>query len=153
MTSTTEREVTMPVEAHLYDISMRHTNIVDYGYSAADAANGVPIPPQGARIDMAVEGVISGPHINGRIKGVDYGELRADGRFQLNIHATITTDDGERIALYADGIFRFSDGAVRENVTLKTASPRYAWVNGLQIWATGIADVPNRRLELHGYIA
>lgn len=152
-TAMMEATATMPVAEHLYDVMLRHTRIIDYGYSVEDFASGRPIPPQGARIDMMVEGVIEGPRLRGTFVGVDFGELRADGRFQLNIQATITTDDGERIAFFADGIFRAADGAVRENVTLKTASPRYAWVNQLQIWATGVADVSQREIRLKGYIA
>jgi hypothetical protein len=143
----------MPVSEQLYTATMHHTQVVDYGYSVEDLAGGRPIPPSGARIDIAFEGRIDGPNLKGTIVGVDFGSLRADGRFQLNIQATITTDDGERIALYADGIFRPDDGAVRENVTLTTASPKYAWVNQLQIWATGSADMGKREVQLQAYIA
>lgn len=144
---------TMPVSEHLYDVFLRHTSVRDYGYSVQDLAEGRPIPPAGARIDIAFEGRVEGPNINGTIAGIDYGWLRADGRFQLNIQATITTDDGERIAFQADGIFRPGDGAVRENVTLTTASPKYAWVNQLQVWATGYADMGKREVRLQGYSA
>ncbi len=32
-------------------------------------------------------------------------------------------------------------GELRENVTLTTAEPGYAWVNSLQIWAGGTVDL------------
>jgi hypothetical protein len=35
-------------------------------------------------------------------KGVDYLYPRADGCFQLDIHAEIITEDGKKIALAAD---------------------------------------------------
>jgi hypothetical protein len=149
----TNTHVTLPVSEQLYAATLHHTHVVDYGYSVDDLASGRAIPLSGARIDIAFEGRIDGPNLKGTIAGVDFGLVRADGRFQLNIQATITTDDGERIAFYADGIFRPGDGAVRENVTLTTASPKYAWVNQLQIWATGSADMGKREVRLQGYIA
>lgn len=145
--------ITMPVAEHLYDATFHHTSILDYGYTLEDFANGRPIPPQGAQFDIGFEGVVEGPRLRGTLVGVDYGVLRADGRFDLNLHATITTHDGEKIALSATGIFRPADGAVRENVTLTTASPRYAWVNQLQIWVRGIADIQKREIKLEAYIA
>jgi hypothetical protein len=151
--STMSTSVNLPVSEQLYTVIMHHTQVVDYGYSVEDLASGRAIPLSGARIDIAFEGRIEGPNLNGTVAGVDFGVVRADGRFQLNIQATITTDDGERIALHADGIFRPGDGAVRENVTLTTASPKYAWVNQLQIWATGSADMGKREVRLQGYVA
>ena len=53
-----------------------------------------PPPGEGARFDVYFEGPITGAKLRGSVKGVDYLHLRADGRFQLHIHAEITTDDG-----------------------------------------------------------
>lgn len=52
---------------------------------------------------MAFAGRATG-RLAGSVRGVDYLVLRADGRMDLNIHATIETDDGCRIALAADGV-------------------------------------------------
>lgn len=145
--------VTMPVAEHLYDATFHHTSFVDYGYTLEDLASGRAIPPQGAQFDIGFEGVIEGPRLKGTLVGVDYGILRADGRFDLNLHATITTDDGAQIALAATGIFRPADGAVREAVKLTTAAPKYAWVNQLQIWVRGIADIQKREIRLQAYAA
>jgi hypothetical protein len=45
--------------------------------------------------------------------------------FNSNIHAEITTGDGKKIALYAGGVARFTEGPpvgdLRENVTMTTA--------------------------------
>jgi hypothetical protein len=60
--------------------------------------------PAGARIDFYLEGPVIGPKLTGTVKGVDYLYFRADGRAQLHIHAEITTEDGKKIALAADGI-------------------------------------------------
>ena len=59
--------------------------------------------------------------------------MRADGRIDLDIRATIETEDGRRIALTADGTAVPRTGApiadLCENVTLTTAAEDYAWVN------------------------
>jgi len=72
---------------------------------------------------------------------VDYLHIRADGRCQLNIHAEITTEDGKKIALAADGVAIPEEGSpvfqLKENVTLTSNHPEYAWVNPIPIWARG----------------
>lgn len=146
--------VTMPTGGFLYEARLRHTDITEYGFSLSELQNGGrAIPPEGARVDIVFEGTVEGPDLTGSIRGVDYGLLRADGRFELNIKARISTADGENIAVSAGGIFRPEDGAVRENVQLTTASERYAWLNRLQIWALGHADMAARSVQLHAYIA
>lgn len=154
-----DRRATMPVREHLYTATLRLTGITEYGVSLQDIYSGsVPIPPQGVRIDLPFEGVIEGPKLNGTIRGVDFGEMRADGRFDLNLQAEVTTNDGAKIAFSASGIFADLDpqtgiGQVRENVKLSTASPAYAWVNGLQIWATGVSNIYTGELTIHAYVA
>jgi len=150
---------TMPVAEQLYEVNLQLTDVTEYGFSLQDFASGqVPVPPQGACFDLYFEGALSGSKLNGTIQGVDYGVARADGRFDLDLHAEITTDDGEKIAFVADGIFMAPDpetgiGQVRENVQLRTASPKYAWVNGLQIWATGGSNISTGQVHLKGYVA
>jgi hypothetical protein len=84
---------------------------------------------------VAFEGSATGPKLDGTIKGVDYINIRADGRVELHIHGEITTNDNQKIALFADGVATPQEGSpilqLRENVTLTTSSPAYAWVNAL----------------------
>jgi hypothetical protein len=81
--------------------------------------------------------------------------IRPDGRVQLHIHAEITTEDGKKIALYADGVAHFTEGPsvsdLRENLILTTAEPDYAWVNPLQIWARGTVDLAEGEAHVTGY--
>ena len=58
---------------------------------------------QGAGFDVAVEGRSTG-QLSGRIRGVDYIWARADWRIELDIRATLETDDGNRIALSGTGL-------------------------------------------------
>jgi len=42
---------------------------------------------------------------------------------------------------------------LRENVTLKSNDKAYAWVNPLQIWATGTANLKTGEIRVSGYRA
>ena len=83
--------------------------------------------------------------------------IRADGRFQLHIHVEITADDGQKIALHADGVaLPRKDSSIadlRENVTLSTSSKDYTWVNVLQVWGVGTVDLAEQVVRLKGYSA
>jgi hypothetical protein len=83
--------------------------------------------------------------------------VRADGRFQLHIHAEITTDDGAKISVFADGVGLPRENSpiadLRENVTLTTSSEAYSWVNHLQVWAKGTTDLEKQEVEVKSYVA
>ncbi len=145
----------MPGEL-LYEYTMQFTEVVEYGTSAEALFGGqTPPPAEGARIDVYFEGPVTGAKLNGTAKGVDYLHMRADGRVQLNIHVEITTEDGKKIALAADGVAIPEEGSpvfqLRENVTLTTNHPEYAWVNPLQIWAPGTVDVAKGEIRIKAY--
>jgi Protein of unknown function (DUF3237) len=139
-----------------YD-GLRITEVTSYGAPPFDVvmSGAETIPPSGARYDFTLEGRVSGPRLRGTFKGIDYLQVRPDGRAELHIHAEITTDDGKKIALSADGVASFPDGLpigeLRENVTMTTADPGYEWVNPLQIWAMGTCDVSAGDVEIAGY--
>ena len=40
---------------------------------------------------------------------------------------------------------------LRENVTLTTNHPEYAWVNPLQVWGPGTVDVAKGEVRIKGY--
>jgi hypothetical protein len=139
----------------IYEYDLDVTGVVDYGISRADIMAGkAAIPPQGARIDVAFEGRANG-RLSGRVRGVDYLLMRADGRVDLDIRAAIETDDGKRIALSADGV-----GVARamepvadlcENVRLTTAAADYAWVNRQQVWAPGTVNFATGKIHIDAY--
>ncbi len=139
-----------------YD-GLRITEVTSYGAPPFDVvmSGAEAIPPSGARYAFTLEGRVSGPRLRGTFKGIDYLQVRPDGRAELHIHAEITTDDGKKIALAADGVASFPDGLpigeLRENVTMTTADPGYEWVNPLQIWAVGTCDVSTGDVEIAGY--
>jgi hypothetical protein len=139
-----------------YD-GLRITEVTSYGAPPFDVvmSGAEAIPPSGARYAFTLEGRVSGPRLRGTFKGIDYLQVRPDGRAELHIHAGITTGDGKKIALSADGVASFPDGLpigeLRENVTMTTADPGYEWVNPLQIWAVGTCDVSAGDVEIAGY--
>ena len=101
----------MPGEL-IYEYTIQSTGATSYGVPALDALlSGVAdIPPEGARYDLAFQGPIVGQRLRGTVELTDYIHIRPDGRVQLHIHAEITTEDGKKIALYADGVADFTKG-------------------------------------------
>jgi len=140
----------------IYEYTLKITQVVEYGAPANAVFSGQLAPSaEGARFDIYFEGPISGPKLKGTVKGVDYLHIRADGRCQLDIHAEITSDDGKKIALAADGVAIPEKGSpvfqLRENVTLTTSHPEYAWLNPIQVWAPGTVDVAKGEIHIKGY--
>ena len=81
--------------------------------------------------------------------------MRADGRFQLDVHAEMTTEDGQKISLKADGVAIQREGSsisdLRENVTLFSSSEDYKWVNTIQVWGVGTVDLATQTIYIAGY--
>ena len=96
---------TIEVGDLLYEYTVKLTGMTDFGVSLDALMAGDAAPPaEGAWFDIAFEGNATGPKLKGSLTGVDYLQIRADGRFQLHIHGVITAEDGERIAFFADGV-------------------------------------------------
>ena len=142
----------------LYEYTLSITGIASYGVDFQDLLSGKTAPPpEGARFDVAFEGSAAGGKLSGTVKGVDYLCIRADGRADLDIHATITTTDGKTIALKADGVSLPKEGTaildLRENVKLFSAHEEYRWVNPLQVWGIGTVDLATQVVNIKGYCA
>ena len=140
----------------IYEYDLDITEVTDYGFTLEDVLSGkASVPLQGARIDVAFEGRAIG-RLAGHLHGIDYLLIRADGRVDLNIHATIKTEDGQRIALAADGVcLPRPDEPIadlRENVELITASEDYAWVNTRQVWGVGTVNFASGKIHVEAYM-
>ena len=129
----------------IYEAEIRFTGTVDYGVSMdALSSRKVPVPLAGARFDQTFEGILHGPKLRGKISGTDYLQVRADGLFQLHLHAQVTTDDGANISMSSEGVSMQVDGErvtqLRAAVSLFTSSETYSWLNQLRLWAVGTFD-------------
>jgi hypothetical protein len=140
----------------IYEYELDVTGVTDYGVTLEDFLSGkARVPMQGTRIDVAFERLATG-RLAGRLRGIDYLRIRADGRVDLDIRATIETGDGHRIAFTADGVcLPRAAGPVadlRENVELITASEDYAWVNTRQVWGVGTVNFASNKIQVEAYM-
>jgi hypothetical protein len=150
------RDTDAPIPGELiYEYTPKVTETVEYGVSADAMFAGEPPPPEGARLDLYLEGPVGGGKLNGTVRGVDYVNFRADGRAELHIHAQIVTESGKNVALQAGGVAVRQDGSslleLREHVSLRSNHPELAWVNGLEIWARGVVDVASGQVHLRAF--
>ena len=141
----------------LYTVTLNITSIKEYGVSFADLMAGEVIPPvEGARFDVPFEGTAVGPKVNGAAEGIDYVKVGADGRFELHIHETIRTEDGQSISAHGDGVATPRPGGiadVRVNMTLFAASNDYAWVNQVPVRGVGTIDLAKQVIQVTAYSA
>jgi len=133
----------------LFEEDILLTDYVEYGFSLQDLVGGRPLPPEGARFDISFEGSLTGDRIKGTIKGVDYLEVRADGRFFLNLYARITTDDGAKILVEESGTNDHGD--LKLQMRFHTNDERYAWLNQEQVMGLGRADFATGKASVKGY--
>jgi hypothetical protein len=132
-------EVPEPRLEHLYDA---HVDL--------DAPQAVGITPAGNRqIYMVTGGRIEGPRIKGDILpgGGDWALVRTDGAIQLDVRATVRTDDGAHVYAYYSGLIiatpeqfgRLVSGDdvppgeyyFYTNPMFQAGDERYAWLNEL----------------------
>jgi hypothetical protein len=140
----------------IYEYDLDVTGMTDYGVTLDAILSGKEkIPAQGVRIDVAFAGHARG-RVAGRVRGVDYARMRADGRVDLDIRAVIETDDGHRIALSADGVGvpRAAEpiADLSENVSLSTPAEQYAWVNTRQVWGIGTVNFATGKIHIDAYM-
>ena len=140
----------------IYEYELDITGVTDYGVTMDAVLSGsVQVPPQGLRFDVAFEGPVRG-RLAGTLRGVDYVRMRADGRVDLDIRASIETGDGRRIALTADGVAtpRASEpiADLLENITLSTPAAEYAWVNTRQVWGYGTVNFATGKIHIEGFM-
>ena len=162
MEKTTEKaQATMPVSELLFSEDIHLTGLTEYGVSWEKLTTGQAIlPPEGARFDIAFEGTLAGDKIKGTIAGVDHLTVRADGRFQLDMQALITTDNGEKIAVHEDGLLVAPDpddesriAQLRLNLEFTTIAPKYTWINHVQGWGRDTVDWNTGQVEMQVYAA
>ena len=139
-------------------LNLNITGMKEYGVSfAALMAGEVALPDEGARFDVPFEGTANGPKLSGAIEGIDYVRVRPGGRFELHIHETIRTKDGQNISAHGDGVATLRpEGGIadlRVNMTLFASSKEYTWLNQLPVRGIGTLDLDKQVIEVAAYSA
>lgn len=141
----------------IYECDFNITGVTDFGVTLDALLSGKePLPPQGARVDVAFEGHIKG-RITGKVRsGVEYLQLRADGRTDLDGRATIETEDGHRIAMHIEGVaMPQANEPIMDliaNVRLTTAASKYNWVNTRQIWGLATVNLATAKIHVESFL-
>jgi hypothetical protein len=140
----------------IYELDLNITGVTDYGVTMDAILSGKEkVPLQGTRFDVAFDGASKG-RLAGKVRGVDYILMRADGRADLDVRATLETEDGHRIAAHIDGVAtpRANEPMVDlvENVRLTTAAPKYDWVNARQIWGLGTVNLATGKIHIEAFM-
>jgi hypothetical protein len=143
---------------HLFDETARLTRIADYGIGWQEVVAGkAVIPGEGARFDITFEGHLSGKGISGTIKGIDYLTVEPDGRFVLDIHATVVTEDGYSIALREYGVLipgKKNDLAdLHLHMHFTTHIEQYSWLNKSIVRGVGNVNMEAGQLYVSAFRA
>jgi hypothetical protein len=114
----------------------------------------VPIgpTPTGMRVNLELEGGSEpGGRVQGRVRGTDYLTIRQDGLLELNVQATLTSDDGELVAINGTGVgVHTADGSVSGRLALRfgTAGPGLSWMNTILGIAATRANMETGSLDM-----
>ena len=124
--------------------------------------------PKGIRmIYPIVGGTVKGPKLSGKVLsfGADWLVVRSDGVGELDVRATMRTDDGELIYATYRGILKIDPDIMgriqngedidpsqyyfRTTPVLETGSEKYSWLN--QIICVGIGKLEKNRVRYSVY--
>ncbi|MGE0214177.1 DUF3237 domain-containing protein [Mycolicibacterium sp.] len=126
-----------------------------------------PVPAD-LRVDLAVlGGDVKGPRLEGTVRpgGADFGTLRPDGVFVIDVRGVLESHDGALIEIRNTGVIDFGpDGyekflrgeapstpTIRAAPRFLTAHPDYVWLNRVQCIAVGHADLTVPEVVLDAY--
>jgi hypothetical protein len=140
----------------IFECDLNITGVTDYGVTLDAVLSGNEnLPLQGTRFDVGFEGDSKG-RLTGKMRGIEYLLMRADGRTDLDGRGTIETGDGLRIAVHIEGVAtpRANEPVIDlvENVRLTTAAPEYDWVNTRQIWSLGTVDLTTGKMHIVAFM-
>ena len=135
------------------EIRLEHLFTVRFDVSAARSLGNTPLGER--RVVQITGGTFEGPRLRGRVlpEGGDWLLLRSDGVLQLDVRATLQTDDGALLYMTYRG-FRHGPAAVIDRLSrgeavdpsayyfrtaplFETGDERYAWLSRTVCVATG----------------
>jgi hypothetical protein len=127
----------------------------------------IPVGPSSWGIRLifpVVGGTVKGPKLNGKIQplGADWGLIRADNCFELDVRAVIETDDGAFIHTNYSGIApmtkeqagRFLAGELPEGISMyvtprfETSHENYQWLTQIQVVGRGSAEIEGDKIKV-----
>jgi len=88
--------------------------------------------PHGTRRIVPLKGGrVEGPKFKGEMLhfGADWVLIRPDGLIELDVRATIKTDDGELVYAHYKGLVDQSSGYFRTLPVFETGSEKYSWLS------------------------
>lgn len=102
----------------------------------AELETGQPVgkSPLGTRTIVYVKsGTVTGPAIQGKVLpgGGDWYLTRPDGVGEVDVRATIQTDDGALIYTHYKGVIDAKNGYFRTTPRYETSAEKYAWLNSI----------------------
>lgn len=139
----------------MFDYRLNH--IFSYEATLSEPEVLGPVP-EGIRVNFHVTGgQFKGPGMNGKLRavGADWLTIRRDGVGVLDVRATLETCDGALIYmtyggitdLGEDGYENFLQGSMPPKLALRTvprfqtSHPDYVWLNRIQAFSAGEADL------------
>ncbi len=127
----------------------------------------IPVGPSswGTRLVFpVVDGSVKGPKLEGEIRpfGADWGLIRADNCFELDVRILIETKDGAHIHASYSGIVdmtkeqgdKFRGGELPAGLKLyttprfETSHEKYQWLNRIQVVGRGSAETEGDRVKV-----
>lgn len=151
----------------MFDYKMDH--IFSYKATLSEPEVIGPVP-EGVRVNFYVTGgQFKGPGINGQLRavGADWLTIRRDGIGVLDVRATLEVDDGALVYMTYSGITDLGDNghenfirgqmptrlALRTVPRFQSAHPDYIWLNRIQAFSVGEADLETLTVSYDVYAA
>jgi len=143
--------IVMQEQKTFFTEKVKLTGVKEYGFAFNDLATGTAsIPASGAKFDIYFEGEVEGERLNGKLKGVDYLTVRADGKLELNLQASITTEDGAIIKVEETG--NNHQGALKLFMKFHSNHESYVWLNQVSVLGLGTVSFSTGEVNIEGYL-
>jgi hypothetical protein len=115
-------------------------------------------------LPLAADGIVRGPRLNGRIRqfGGDWGLVRADNCFELDVRIVIDTDDGALIYSEYRGVVSMTQEQVEQSLggelvpglsiyvtpRFETSHQDYQWLTRIQAVGRGTARMDGNAMKV-----